>query len=206
MLFCKLASNEKFFSKGQNPYSTETTREIQEAINTYFIEKSETEYRFSLPLYGIILYSPFALIKNFAVARALWMTVLEIGILAIILLSIRVTNWKAGNTVVFSLVLFAFFGFHGIIPLVDGNIIILIALLVICILYAIANHHDEAAGILLGFLTISLSSVILFVIYLLFWVIANHRNKVIVWFLGTFWFVDRFLSCYLSKMDFSISI
>jgi hypothetical protein len=174
------------FLKRQSPYSVQTTQDIQKAIYGRLAETGEVEYKFFLPLYGVFLYAPFSLAKDFSTARALWMTFLEVGVIAILLLSIQLTYWKVKPLIFSALILFGVFGFHGIIPLLDGNLIILVTLLTTCILLFVRNKQDEAAGLLLAILTINLTPAFLFFVFILVWAVANHRSRLVVWFLGAF--------------------
>jgi hypothetical protein len=186
VFFSNWIATRDFLLEGRNPYSTQTTSQIQNAIYGRTAVAGEPEYKFSLPLYGFIIYSPFALFKDFYLARALWMTILEIGIVAILIFSIKLTFWKTSPLVFSALLLFVLFGFHSILPLMDGSVFILIALMVTGIIYAIQNKQDEVAGLLLAFITITPASVVLFFIFILTWAIINHRAKIITWFLGAF--------------------
>jgi len=179
-------ATRSFLLEGTSPYSQQTTQDIQAQIYGRNAEGRELEYKFSVPLYGIILYSPFAFISNFSVARALWMTILEIAIIFIILLSLRLTYWKTSPLVFSAFLLFGLFGFNGIIPILNGNLTILITLMVIIILLAIRDKQDEIAGLVLAFITINPTPVFLFLIFILLWAIFNRRMRVITWFLGTF--------------------
>jgi hypothetical protein len=58
--------------------------------------------------------------------------------------------------------------------------------LAIGILVAMRNKQDEIAGLLLACITISIVPVFLFTVFVVIWAIANHRSKVVIWFLGTF--------------------
>ena len=54
----------------------------------------EHELRVAYPFYSAILFFPFALIQEFDVARAVWMTILEIGLISLTLVSIQLTTWR----------------------------------------------------------------------------------------------------------------
>ena len=49
---------------------------------------------FSYPYYVMIIFTPFALIKDYTIARALWMTFIETVHITILLLSLIVLNYK----------------------------------------------------------------------------------------------------------------
>jgi len=175
-----------FITAGQSPYSLETSQNIQEMLLKQGVDSVGSVHKFALPLYGMLVFSPFALIKNFILARAIWMTVLELCLIAIIYLSMQLSYWKINPILLIALFLFGLFGFQGIMPLLDGNLIILVTLMALGIIIAIHNKKDEVAGLLIAFTTILPLPVGLFLIFVLIWVIGNHRKKVLEWFTATF--------------------
>lgn len=199
---------------GQSPYSSQTSFEIQRYLEENVIGVEYLLYQFSLPLYGIILYIPFALVSNFDLARALWMTLLEAGIISILLLSFRVTRNNDWKKFFLPFALFGLFGFHGIIPILSGDLIVINTIMVIGLLVAITEKQDEIAGMLLALLTISIIPVSLFFIFIIIWILINRRRKIITWFLGTMvifigfsialvpnWIMDFIRNNYLNYLD-----
>lgn len=184
-------ATRNFITEGQNPYSLETSQIIQSALSGQGI-KNGLLPKFTLPLYGMLVYGPFALINNYVLARALWMTVLEVCLFAILFLSMQLTYWKINPLLLTALFLFGVFGFHGIMPLMDGNLVIVVTLLALGILIAIHNKQDEAAGLLIAFTTILPVPVGLFLIFTLIWVIGNRRNKILAWFSATLFLLIGF--------------
>ena len=177
-------ATRKFFFEDVNPYSEQNRLDVQNLVYGRTALNGEEQYRFSIPLYGMLLYSPFALISNFIMARALWMSFLEIALFAVLFLSIKLTWWKINRNLLIPLILFAFLGLHGIITLLNGGLIIPITLITLLILYAIQNKQDEVAGLLLGLMTIFPIPVGLFGLLVLIRLIAIRRFKVIWWMLG----------------------
>lgn len=180
------SATRTFITQGQSPYSIETSQDIQSSFKSQGTGVTSSQPRFALPLYGMLIYSPFALINDFALARALWMTVLEISLIAIVLLSMQLAYWKINPLLLAALFLFGLFGFHGIMPLLDGNLVILVTLMALGILIAIHNKHDEIAGLLIAFTTILPLPFGLFLLFALIWAIGNRRKKIITWFSATF--------------------
>ncbi len=73
------------------------------------------------PLYSVIVFLPFALVGDFALARALWMTALEAGIIGLTLVSLRLARWRLNPILLVLLFLFSLFWYHGLRPLINGN-------------------------------------------------------------------------------------
>ncbi|PKN81776.1 MAG: hypothetical protein CVU42_16200 [Chloroflexi bacterium HGW-Chloroflexi-4] len=175
-----------FMTQGLSPYGSEASQSIQDELNLHEITRTLENPKFSMPLYGMLIFSPFALIADFEIARAVWMTFLEISLIAIIILSMHLTYWKINPILLTSLFLFGLFGFHGIMPLLDGSLSIPITLMTLGILITIHNKQDEAAGLMIAFTTMLPVPIGLFLIFVLVWVIATRRGKIIAWFLATF--------------------
>ena len=135
-----------FITRHQDPYSAETTAAIQEAMYGRAAKEGEDQAPFAYPLYATIFLSPFSLIGDYAVARALWITTLEIAVIATALAAIALAGWKPGRWPLAAFLLFSLTWFHGTKPLVDGNASILVALLLTMGLLALKRGQDGAAG------------------------------------------------------------
>jgi hypothetical protein len=68
----------QFLMKAQSPYSDETTQEIQQRFYGRPARSDEDQVLFVYPFYSIFLFGPFALIDDYNLARAIWMTVLRL--------------------------------------------------------------------------------------------------------------------------------
>lgn len=174
-----------FFQTGTSPYSDETALKIQTMVYGRATQAGEHELRVAYPLYSIIFFAPFALIGDFNLARAIWMTLLEICLIGIVIVSFRMTYWKPKPVLFGLFIMFGLVSYNGVRPLINGNAVIVVTFLVLVSLLLMRDEKDEIAGILLAFSTIKPQNVILLVIFLLFWAIANRRFKFIGYFLGT---------------------
>jgi hypothetical protein len=174
-----------FITQGLSPYSDQTALDIQTIAYGRPAVAGEHELRVAYPLYSMIVFAPFALIAKFSIARALWMTVLEFSLVGVILLSIGLIFWKPKFWMLFSFVIFGLFFYHGIRPLINGNIVILITLFSLLLFRAIRDGNDEIAGVLLALITIKPQNTLLLILFILFWAISTKRTKIITWFAGT---------------------
>jgi hypothetical protein len=174
-----------FLTEGISPYSDEAALRIQTLAYGRAAKPGEHELRVAYPLYSIILFFPFALIKDFATARAVWMTVLEISLVLLAFLSIRIARWKPRISTWAFFLLFSVLWYHSIRPLINGNAVILIALMVAGAIISIRSGVDELAGILLGLSTIKPQLTVLLVVYILIWGAVTRRWKLVAWTSGT---------------------
>lgn len=174
-----------YFTEGISPYSDQVAVQIQNMVYGRTALPGEHELRVAYPFYSVILFFPLALIQDFTVARAVWMTILEIGLIALTLVSIQLTTWRPKNWMMILLLVFSLLWYHGLRSLINGNVVILIALGVAGAFYAIKNKYDEMAGVLLALTTIKPQVVLLVVLYVLIWAIFQRRYRIIAWFFIT---------------------
>lgn len=172
-------------TEGISPYSEETAIRIQTLAYGRPAQEGEHELRVAYPLYSILMFLPFALFKDYVLARALWMTTLEIALVLLSVVSVRLANWKPKLLTLALFLVFTIFWYHALRPLINGNAVILIALFVAGAMLAIKSGGDELGGVLLAFSTIKPQVVLVVVLFFLYWGVRQRRWKFIGWFLGT---------------------
>jgi len=168
-----------------SPYSDEVAVRIQTAAYGHPAQGIEHELRVAYPLYSVFLFAPFAVINDYEIARAAWMTVLEIALVAMAFLSIKLVGWKPSLSIQGSILLFSLIWYHAVRGIINGNAVILIGLLLIGVFLYIKSEKDELAGILLAITTIKPHLVILIIPFILIWTIYQKRWKVLAWFIGS---------------------
>ncbi|MEW6180032.1 MAG: glycosyltransferase family 87 protein [Chloroflexota bacterium] len=174
---------KSFFEEGISPYSDEVAIRIQTMVYGRPAQAGEHELRVAYPLYSIFLFLPFALIPDYNFARAVWMAVLESGLIIMAFLSLRLVRWRPKPVVLALFLLFSVFWYHALRPVILGNVVILIGLAIVAILLAIRAGHDELAGILMGLITIKPQVVLLLIVFICLWAASNRRWKIVIWFL-----------------------
>lgn len=170
----------KFLMEGVSPYSAETTAEIQRMFYGRPARASEDQVLFVYPFYSIFIFGPFALIPDYNTARAVWMTMLELCIVAIVMISILLNRWRLSTPMLGGLLLFAALWYYSIRPLINANASLLIALLVAAAFLSIRSGHDALAGFLLALSSIKPQMVILLILLTLLWS-ASSRRWVLFW-------------------------
>jgi len=162
-------SARSLFIDGINPYS-ETARN-----NLYAFAQNdagvvlETGSRFDVPLYSAFVTLPFALIQDYELARALWMTFLEGLLAALVFLGLSLARWKIKPVYFGLLILFSIFWFHGLYSAVSGSMIVVVSLVVASVFLAVRARQYEFAGVLLGLATIQPNATVLFAVFVLYW-------------------------------------
>lgn len=174
-----------FLFDGLSPYSDEVAIRIQTAAYGHPAEGIEHELRVAYPLYSIILFAPFSLIGDYQIARAVWMTVLELALVAMTFVSFELFEWKPTLWIQGSLLLFSIVWYHAVRGVINGNAVILLAFALTLILLLIKNEKDHFAGALLAITTIKPHLFILVAPVLIIWSMYQKRWKLVLWFSGT---------------------
>jgi hypothetical protein len=166
---------------GLSPYSDEVALRVQKMAYGRPALPGENEMRVAYPLYSATIFLPFALISDYNLARAAWMTLLEASMVGLALLNLRLTGWKPGLWVLLLFLLFTLTWYFSARALINGNAVILVALMSSGAFAAIKAGKDELAGILLALSTIKPQVVLLLVIFVWIWAISVRRWAVVVW-------------------------
>jgi hypothetical protein len=170
---------------GISPYSDEVAGRIQTMVYGRLAQAGEHQLRVAYPLYSISLFLPFALIPDFVIARSIWMTVLELALVGLTILSMRLADWRPGMGMTIVFILFSLLWYHGMRPLINGNAVILITFFAVAGLTAIRGKAEELGGVLFAFMTIKPQLALVFLIYITYWGISNQRWRMLGWFVGT---------------------
>ncbi len=170
---------------GISPYHERVATRIQNAAYGHSAREGEHELRVAYPLYSTFLFTPFALISNYTMARTIWMTVLELGLFLGAYLNLQTTKWDPSFWLRAFYFLFALVWYHAVRGVINGNAVILVSFLISLFLYAVKNKQDRLAGIVLALTTIKPHLVILLVIFVCIWALYNLRWGLIIGFMGT---------------------
>ncbi|HRN50540.1 MAG TPA: glycosyltransferase family 87 protein [Anaerolineales bacterium] len=168
-----------FITERYSPYSAETTAAIQDRMYGRNAEEGEDEALFAYPFYSMLLFAPFALVEDYPLARALWITAQEIAIAALVLAGLGATGWRPSRGPLVALLLFALIWFHSAKPLVDGNAAVLVALFVSLGVLAMRRNRDGLAGMAFALSTIKPQMVLLVLVFTLAWALSHKRRSLV---------------------------
>jgi hypothetical protein len=174
-----------FLLQGQSPYSPETSLAIQKMIYGRPATLGEDQSLFVYPFYTILVFGPFAMIGDYNLARAAWMTFLELSAFGLAAVSVSLARWKLSGRMLVVLFVFTAFWYHGFRPVINGNAAVFCALVVAAAFLMIRDEQDVLAGILLALATIKPQAVVLLAVYVLIWAASQRRWKLIGSFLGS---------------------
>jgi len=174
-----------FLFDGISPYGDEVATRIQVAAYGHPAQGREHELRVAYPIYSMILFTPFSLISDYQLSRAIWMTVLELALVTMTFVSFALIEWRPPLWVQGVFLLFSVVWYHAVRGVINGNAVILIALALVSILLLIKKKRDKAAGVLLALTTIKPHLVVLVIPIIVIWSIYHKRWQLIFWFAGT---------------------
>ncbi|MGW8224912.1 MAG: glycosyltransferase family 87 protein [Anaerolineales bacterium] len=171
------------FVDGLSPYSDVVAERIQTLAYGRPAEPGEHELRVAYPLYSAVVFLPYALISDYDLARALWMTTLEVALIGLAMISLRLTRWKMNIWLLPFFLIFSLLWYHSLRPLINGNAVILVSLLLVASFAALRAGRDELAGILLAISTIKPHLVLLPIVFIIIWTISLRRWRTLGWML-----------------------
>jgi hypothetical protein len=169
-----------FMVKGQSPYSEATTQEIQKMVYGRPAEKEEDQVLFVYPFYSFLIFAPFALIKNYVLARAVWMTVLEISLFLLAGIGISLSRWRISRSMLVVILIFTALWYHSVRVVINGNASVLCALFLAAAFLAIRSEHDVLGGFLIALASIKPQMVVLLIPFVLIWA-SSQRRWLLFW-------------------------
>jgi hypothetical protein len=174
--------------RGISPYDPSVSLATQQAIYGHPADpaKGEDKNHFVYPLNSMLFFGPFGLL-DYTLARTLWMTVLELSLIGLAILSVRLFEWKTKPVEMAVFVLFSLTWYHGMRTIVIGQFSALNALLIFLGIYLVIQKRDFGAGLLLSLTTAKPQMIFLLLPFLIIWAISVRRWE-LMWgiFTGSF--------------------
>jgi hypothetical protein len=171
---------------GRDPYSPQVSRVAQNLIYGRPADRQAGEdvAHFAYPLFSMIFFGPFGLI-SYPLARALWMTLLEVALPVLAVLSIQLCDWRPSNWIQRVLIVFSVLWYHGFRAVILGQFAVFEALIMIGALFAIKRRQDAVAGVLLGLALSKPQMAVLLIPFVFLWAVSTRRILILTWGLGT---------------------
>ncbi len=132
------------------PYSGDVAARIQRWVYGRPAKAREEPYILDTPFHILPLYFLFSLFPNPALARAIFTSTLELALLALVFLSLRLTEWEAPRYFPLLFMLFGIFNFYSIQAIYQGSPVLLLGLLYAGILLCLRAEMDELTGALIA--------------------------------------------------------
>ena len=191
-----------FMTEGSNPYSQETANEVERMVYGRNARVGEKSGDFVYPIYSILVYAPFALFGEYNLALALWMTILELSLAGLIVLSLLLSSWRPSVLIALILFIYTFLWYHSLRPLISGNISILVALFVTAAFLAIRSELDAFAGFLLALGSVKPQMIIIIYVFIILWAVSQRRWTIIWSLFGSLFFMAAAGSLFFQEWFF----
>ncbi len=172
--------------EGISPYDPQVGRASQQLIYGRAVDREAGEdiQDFLYPFPAMIFFAPFGALP-YTLARALWMTILEVSLPILALIGIAIADWKPRRAVLISLLLFSLLWYHGTRAVIIGQFAVIEALLMAGALLAIKRGRDPLAGILLGLSIAKPQMAVLLIPFVFLWAAYARRWSIVAWGVGT---------------------
>jgi len=172
--------------EGISPYDPQVARASQQLIYGRAVDREAGEdiQDFLYPFPAMIFFAPFGALP-YTLARALWMTILEVSLPILALIGIAIADWKPRRAVLISLLLFSLLWYHGTRAVIIGQFAVIEALLMAGALLAVKRGRDPLAGILLGLSIAKPQMAVLLIPFVFLWAAYARRWAIVTWGIGT---------------------
>ena len=172
--------------EGISPYDPQVARASQQLIYGRAVDREAGEdiQDFLYPFPAMIFFAPFGALP-YTLARALWMTILEVSLPILALIGIAIADWKPRRAVLISLLLFSLLWYHGTRAVIIGQFAVIEALLMAGALLAVKRGRDPLAGTLLGLSIAKPQMAVLLIPFVFLWAAYARRWTIVTWGIGT---------------------
>jgi len=167
-----------FLVERADPYSKTVMERAQIEIHGRAARAGEYPYALDIPFPLLILFFPLALIPDPLWARAVWMSLSEIGVIALVLLALQLAEWKPKTWFRVLLILASLGSFYSMAAWRDASLSILLTLAVVGAFALLRNQNDEAAGMLLALASFKWEAALLLFIFAVIGVSFSRRWRV----------------------------
>jgi Glycosyltransferase family 87 len=164
------------------PYSTEIARRTQQVAYGRLAFADEYAYVLNDPFFIVLLYLPLAFIRDFELARGLWMLLSEAALMGTVLLALNLSEWQPPRWLSILLLGYGLFHYFSFNALFTSTPAVFLTFLYLCILLALRAHSDELAGAMLSLVAYQWEIGGLFFLFILFFIFVNRRWRVLAGF------------------------
>lgn len=190
-----------FLFENTDPYSRTVAELTQKEVYGRAARAGEYPYMLDIPFPFHILffpplliidflsqYFPFVTVPDADWARAVWMTLSELGLTLLAVFALRLADWRPNRWFTFLLLFFSLTWFYSVAALLDGSLSILLALALVGALFAMRDFNDELAGFLLAIAAMKWEVTLLLWLLIVLGAYSSKRWRVFAG-VGITWFV-----------------
>ena len=177
-----LTAWEAYLKRGLNPYSDEAALYTQQVIYGRPALPNEDQNRLTYPFYSIVIHGPFVLVGDYALARAIYMTALEIALVAGVIMTVKLVGWRPSSLLLALTLGWSILFYPESRGLLLGQFAIFGFCALVGSLWLARRGRAGLGGALLVLTTIKPTLVFLVVPYLLVWAIARRQWRFLAGF------------------------
>lgn len=177
--FLRWSGARGFLLGDVEPYSSEIAQRTQNLVYGRRALADEYPYALNDPFPIVLLYTPLALLPNFALARGIWMLLSQIALVWLMASFVRALEWEPSPWLFFALVLCGMFGYYSLTAFEAGTPAVFLTALFFAVLYALHSSSDELAGALLCLTFYQWEVGALFISFVFVFVFNNRRWRVV---------------------------
>jgi hypothetical protein len=165
-----------WLTQGVSPYARQVSLSSQTLIYGRPARPTQGEdfAHFVYPLPAMVFFGPFGLLP-YSLARAIWMTLLEIGLPALAILAWSRLRWRPPPGMMAALMLFSVLWYHGVRSIVVGQFAVIDAVLIGAGLAAIRNRDDLAGAAALVLSSVKPQVPLLLIPFVIVWGVRWKR-------------------------------
>ncbi len=167
--------------EGRNPYDREVALEAQLGLFGRYTAPWEDQVAFAYPLYTLFTFFPLVYVP-YAVAQAVWMVVLQFGLICGTILCLKWMKWQPPSWLLALTMLWALFFYPGARSIVLGQFSVIVFAFLVSALFAFERKQDYLGGVCLALTTIKPQMVFMLIPLLLLWALAHRRWRVLIGF------------------------
>jgi len=167
-----------------SPYSEQAALYTQQATYGRPAVGREDQGRLVYPFYSIILHGPFVYI-DYAVARAIYMTLLQAALFAGVAMTLDLVHWRPPTWLLAITLAWSLLYYPTARGVILGQVTIFGFFSLAGTLFLLRRNRDVPAGALLVLSTIKPTLIFLVIPFLLTWGMARRRWRFVAGFLGT---------------------
>jgi hypothetical protein len=166
-------------TQGLSPYSQEATAAIQEFFYGQPAPPESDQLLFVYPLYSVLLFAPYAMISDFALARATWSTTLQVALVLTALLGLQVVRWRPPPYLLTLLIIVGLLWYPAARALINGNPSVVASLSLVAGLWALGKGRDRWAAMFFAASTLKPQMVVLLLPLVILWALSVRRKAFI---------------------------
>jgi len=171
-----------WLTQGMSPYDDSVSADSQVRIygRPANLARGEDPQHFLYPPALALELGPFALLP-LETARALWMTVLQLAIVALPLGAGWAFHWPMSGWLRLGSVAMGLFSLPGFLAVLNGDVAVIVVLAIVLSLVAALRRREAAAGLLAATTIVKPHLAILYLAYLYVWGFRQRRWTLLGW-------------------------